>query len=163
MQENGMLDGKRILVVDDERDIVESVEDVLEMCEIDSAMDFETAQNLLETKTYDVAVLDIMGVNGYDLLKIANGKGIPAVMLTGRALTVDNFMKSVQEGAEAYLPKDKLSDIAVFLCDVMTNNKKEQKEEEQEQLGGWFDRLKSYFDRKFGPDWQEKYEDSRDK
>jgi len=155
MGTNDVLEGKRILLVDDEPDILESLEDVLEMCAVESATDFEAAKALLEMKTYDAAILDIMGVDGYELLKIANDKGIPAIMLTGHALTVDNFFKSVQEGAKAYLPKDKLSEIDIFLGDVLG----EETKEDDGKPGGWFDRLKSYYDKKFGSGWEDNHTD----
>lgn len=152
METTEILDGKNILLVDDEPDILESLEDLLEMCALESASDFETAKGLLETKPYDAAILDIMGVDGYELLKIANEKSIPAIMLTGHALTVDNFFKSVREGAKAYLPKDKLSEIDVFLGDVLGEEKPDEKDNKP---GSWFDRLKSYYDKKFGSGWDE--------
>jgi hypothetical protein len=47
-------------------------------CKIDAAHSFEGAKEFLETNEYDIAVLDIMGVRGYDLLEIAKQKGTPA-------------------------------------------------------------------------------------
>ncbi len=40
------------------------------MCISVTAKDFSTAANALENSTYDMAILDIMGVNGYQLLDI---------------------------------------------------------------------------------------------
>ena len=34
MEENKLLDGKKILVVDDEQDVLESLEELLPMCEV---------------------------------------------------------------------------------------------------------------------------------
>jgi DNA-binding response OmpR family regulator len=59
-----MLKGKKILAVDDEIDILETLEEVLDQCDLDTASTYETAKELLETKTYDAAILDIMGVRG---------------------------------------------------------------------------------------------------
>jgi DNA-binding response OmpR family regulator len=39
-----VLAGKAILIVDDEPDILESLEELLDMCVIDSAPDFDTAR-----------------------------------------------------------------------------------------------------------------------
>ena len=69
MKNKVTLKGKKILAVDDEPDILESIEEVLENCDVDTAKDFKTAKQLLNSKTYDLVVLDIMGVQGYDLLK----------------------------------------------------------------------------------------------
>ena len=70
MENKQALDGKKILIVDDEPDIIESLEELLEdLFAVDSASSFEEAVSCLKTNTYDVAILDIMGVRGYDLLE----------------------------------------------------------------------------------------------
>jgi DNA-binding response OmpR family regulator len=71
-----ILKGKRVLIVDDEPDILETLVEILDMCFIDTAPNFETAQKFLDRNQYDLAILDIMGVNGYELLKMTNEKGM---------------------------------------------------------------------------------------
>jgi len=70
-------------------------------------------------------------------------------MLTAHALSPDSLKKSIKLGAVSFLPKEKISELKIFLEDVV--------------LGGarpvWaklFDRLGSYFNKRFGPDWKEK-------
>lgn len=58
--------GKRVLVVDDEQDILDTLAALLDICKIDMASSFEEGKRLLETSYYDIAVLDIMGVRGFD-------------------------------------------------------------------------------------------------
>ncbi|MGD8725499.1 MAG: hypothetical protein PVG00_16275 [Desulfobacterales bacterium] len=72
MTEKDMLEGKRILLVDDEPDVLDTLEDLLPMCETVKASNFKTAKDYLETEYFDMAILDIMGVQGYQLLEIAN-------------------------------------------------------------------------------------------
>jgi DNA-binding NtrC family response regulator len=152
MADAKILEGKKILIVDDEPDVLEALEEALDMCDIDTATEYETAKQLLKSKNYDIAVLDIMGVNGYELLAVANRQGIPAVMLTAHALSTDNFAKSMDGGACAYLPKDRLFEIDVFLTDVLEDGFKNRG-----LLGKWFDRLKGYYENKFGPGWLDEY------
>jgi hypothetical protein len=91
-----------------------------------------------------------MGVKGYVLLKIANERNIPALMLTAHALSKD-LKKSAEEGASYYVPKDEISKIDVFVSDVL-----EAKEKDKNPWVRWFDRLGNFFDRKFsGPNWRE--------
>ena len=45
------LKGKKILIVDDEPDILETLKEMLDMCIVDSATDFETALKLLRSKS----------------------------------------------------------------------------------------------------------------
>lgn len=144
-----ILRGRRILIVDDEPDILETLQEMLDMCLIDTAPNFETAQTFLEKNTYDAAILDIMGVRGYDLLKLTNEKDIPALMLTAHALSPDNLVKSIKNGAQSYVPKDKMSDIAIYLTDIFKAREKGIKKH-----GTWFARLKPFFDKQFGPDWR---------
>ena len=151
MAQTRHLDGKKILIVDDEPDIVETLKDLLDMCVTDSARDFETAASMLEKNTYDMTVLDVMGVNGYELLETANHKEIPSVMLTAHALTIDNFEKSMESGARAYIPKDKMHEIDTILEDVL-----EEKDQKDPKHGKWFGRVKDYFEETFGTGWLNK-------
>jgi CheY-like chemotaxis protein len=91
MSDTNLLEGKKILIVDDEPDILAVLEDLLDMCELVKASSFEEAKTYLETQSFDIAVLDIMGVDGYGLLEIAKQKKIPALMLTAHAFTPDNL------------------------------------------------------------------------
>ena len=63
--------------------------------------------------------MDIMGVNGFQLLKTAVERGFPAVMLTAHALTPDALKKSISLGAISFLPKEKISDLQEFLEEVV--------------------------------------------
>ena len=76
-----LLKGKKILAVDDEEDVVDSIEEMLETCFVDKARDFETASRLLQIKPYDAAILDLNGVDGYELLDIARSRNIRRLFL----------------------------------------------------------------------------------
>jgi hypothetical protein len=99
-----------------------------------------------------MAILDIMGVQGYELLKISNEKRVIGVMLTANAMTPDNVVKSYEEGAASFVPKEEMANITTFLIDIF-----EAEEKGKSLWWRWFDRLADYFDSKFGPDWQEKH------
>jgi len=144
-----LLDGKRILVVDDEHDVFETIEELLPMCRLVEANNFEQAKELLEGEPFDMALLDIMGVRGYDLLKIASAKGIPSVMMTAYALSVKDTVNSFRGGAASYVPKEELAHIATFLNDILTAHKNGVTRGKR-----WLDRLGDFYDGKFGPDWQ---------
>jgi DNA-binding response OmpR family regulator len=151
VEKKDTLTGKRILIVDDEPDILETLEEILDMCVIDKAADFETGKELLGENTYDAAILDIMGVYGYDLLEITTKKDIPTLMLTAHALNPENFVKSIKKGALAYIPKDKISEIETFLEDILEAHEKGIK-----KIGKWFARLEPFFVEKFGAYWEKK-------
>ena len=43
-----IIEGKRVLVVDDEKDILETLVELLDICKIDTASSFEEAKNKIE-------------------------------------------------------------------------------------------------------------------
>jgi len=154
MSERELLEGKRVLIVDDEPDVLETLGDLLPMCEVKKATSFEDAKHLLENEYFDLAVLDIMGVNGYELLRIAQQYEIIPVMLTAHALSPEDTAKSYKEGAASYVPKEKISNIETYLNDILR-----AKEEGKSYWWRWMERFADYYDRKFGMDWRHKDKD----
>jgi len=151
MKPKKLLEGKKILIVDDEPDVLESLIELLSLCKIDTASSFEEGRQMLEDQNYDMAVLDIMGVQGFDLLKIANSRGTPALMLTAYALTEESLKKSVEGGAAYFAPKEKMADIELFVADVF-----EAMEKKKNPWEKMLDRLGGFYDRRFkGQNWRE--------
>jgi DNA-binding response OmpR family regulator len=152
MNTKKIIEGKRVLIVDDEKDILETLVDLLDICKTDTASSFEEAKQMLNENRYDIAVLDIMGVRGYELLEIAKEKKVPALMLTAHALSSDDLKRSAEEGAAYYAPKDEIENIREFIADVLDAIRKKKSTWER-----MFDRLGNFYDKKFnGPDWREK-------
>ena len=151
MEKNQTLNDKRILVVDDEADILETLEELLEdMFVVDPASSFEEAVSFLKNNTYDVAILDIMGVRGYDILDATHALGIPTLMLTAHALSPDNLKKSIELGADAYIPKDKMVDIVLYVEDVLLSRQDKRKNNFK-----WYTKLRPLFDEFFGEGWKD--------
>jgi len=151
MASEDILKGKKILAVDDEPDILDTLEEILEDCDVDKATSFESAKEMLQSKVYDAAILDIMGVRGFDLLEIAIDKKIPALMLTAHGLNPDNLVGSIRLGAKSYIPKDKMHEIDIYLKEIFL-----AQEKGIEKSGNWFARLSSFFDQRFGHGWKNK-------
>ena len=110
---------KTILAVDDEPDVLDVLEEELDMCKVHKATSYESAIENLRIYDYDLAVLDIMGVNGFELLSKTVVKGIPTVMLTANALTADSLRKSFKGGAYFFLPKEEIGDIEEILAEII--------------------------------------------
>ena len=149
MSSDSPLKDKVILVVDDEPDVIEAIEDELDMCIVHKAQDYKTALQSLTMYTYDDVILDIMGVDGFKLLKKAVDRGFPAIMLTAHALTPEALKKSIKLGAVSFLPKEKMAELGDFLEHVVLEKGKTI----------WrklFDSFGDYFNKRFGPDWKEK-------
>ncbi|MBN1106726.1 MAG: response regulator [Deltaproteobacteria bacterium] len=144
-----LLKYKRVLIVDDEPDVLTTLESLLPMCDVVKAATFEEAKEILETQYLDIAILDIMGVNGYGLLEIASKRKVTTVMLTAHALSPEDTVKSFKEGAASYVPKEKMSEIVTYLNDIL-----EAQEKGKSAWWRWYDRFATYYDKKFGPDWK---------
>ena len=99
------LKGKIVLAVDDEPDVLDTLEALLDMCQVVKKTNYDDAVEYLNTGSPDLAILDIMGVNGFELLKLCVAKKIDAVMLTAHAFSVESLKKYLDLGARANLPK----------------------------------------------------------
>lgn len=144
-----LLKGKQILAVDDERDVLDILAEELEDYGVilEKASTYEEAIQQMSSLTYDLIILDIMGVRGFELLEHATAKQVPVVMLTAHALSAESLKKSIELGARAYLPKDQLGQIAPFLEDVLTLSY-------QSSWKRLFERLGGHFGKRFGPGWR---------
>jgi CheY-like chemotaxis protein len=149
-----ILKGKHILAVDDEEDILETIEDILDGVELDTARHYEEASRKIAANRYDLVVLDIMGVNGLQLLEEAVARSMPAVMLTAHAINPDTLMESIRLGAIAYLPKETLSELDELLAELLAAH---QKGEPPWKL--LFEKLGDYFNERFGQGWQDRHAD----
>ncbi|HSB51417.1 MAG TPA: response regulator transcription factor [Dissulfurispiraceae bacterium] len=103
---------KRILIIDDEQDIIDLVSYNLqkEGFDVDSATDGETALAKIGTVDYDLVILDLMlpGIQGLDLCRMmrsnADNTHIPIVMLTAKGEEVDKII-GLEMGADDYVTK----------------------------------------------------------
>lgn len=148
-----VLDGKRILAVDDEPDVLsvleEEIMDACPNCSFDKVTSYEQAEKMLKSHSYDVVILDIMGVRGFDLLKAAVKKKFRVAMLTAHALSPESLKRSHKLGARAYLPKEMLGEVVPFLEDMLNYGFEP----------GWrrmLEKLRDFFTAKFESDWEKK-------
>ena len=151
MENKERLAGKRVLIVDDEPDVLESLEELLPMCEVVKATNFDEAKEKMDTEYFDIAILDIMGVDGYRLLDIATEREIMAVMFTAHALSTEDTIKSFKEGAASYIPKEEMQNITTYLNDIL-----EAKEKGKNFWWRWLDRFADYYEKKFTSNWKDK-------
>jgi DNA-binding response OmpR family regulator len=152
MTEKGsLLKGIRILAVDDEEDILETIQEILDEAQIDTARDYKSASHKIKRGQYDLAILDIMGVDGLKLLEQTVDRGIPTVMLTAHAISPETLMESIQKGAISYLPKETLADLDELLNDILGAFRRGEPP--------WkllFEKLGDFFDTRFGSEWKDK-------
>ncbi len=100
----------RVLIVEDEPFMAEAIRDGLRLEAIaaDIAGDGDTALELLDVNSYDIAVLDrdIPGPSGDEIARsiVASGSGMPILMLTA-ADRLDDKASGFGLGADDYLTK----------------------------------------------------------
>jgi len=149
MSTERILKDKTVLVVDDEPDILDAIAEQLDMCRIYRAKDYEIAMQLMAGFKFDIVLLDIMGVRGFELLKKSVSKGFPTVMLTAHAMTPEALKESIKLGAVSFLPKEMMAELDTYLAGVITNSRQIVWKKLLDQLSG-------YFERQFGADWKKK-------
>ena len=155
MMAKSILDGKKILAVDDEPDILDVLEEeILEAapkCKFEKATTYHEATQRLASRTYDIVILDIMGIRGFDLLNLSTKRNLTVTMLTAHALYPQSLKRSIEMKARAYLPKEKLGEVVPFLEDVL----------KYDDLAGWsrlMKKLEEYFNSRWGRAWKKSEE-----
>ncbi len=106
------MNAKRILVVDDEADLVELVSYNLqkEGFSVSSAFDGEKALTMVREGRFDILILDLMlpGIQGMELCRILRNDPktayLPIIMLTARGEEVDKIL-GLEMGADDYITK----------------------------------------------------------
>ena len=144
-----ILIGKRILAVDDEPDVLEIIHDQLEPSEITTASTYEQATDLLSRDHFDLVLLDIMGVRGFDLLEECGEKRLPAAMLTAHAINVESVNRALNLGAISFLPKEELVNLAEHVADIFEGLAKGRSHWKK-----LFDRLGPFFRDRLGLTWE---------
>jgi len=102
----------RILVVDDDKEIVRLVESYLEKCgmSVQPALDGEQAMRFLQRERPDLVILDLMlpQVDGWEITRWIRADpelaAIPILMLTARAGDSDKIL-GLELGADDYITK----------------------------------------------------------
>lgn len=103
---------KRVLIIDDERDIVELISYNLEKegFAVDAAYDGEEALAKIRNESYDLVLLDLMlpGIQGVELCRILRNNSttarLPIIMITARSEEVDKVI-GLEMGADDYVAK----------------------------------------------------------
>lgn len=106
------MDKKKVLIVEDEPDIVESIKFRLEFEGIEYIEAYDGEEALLKVKEENPALilLDIMlpKINGYKICRLLKFdekyKHIPIIMLTAKAQEADKLMGK-ETGADGYIVK----------------------------------------------------------
>jgi DNA-binding NtrC family response regulator len=129
--------GARVLIIDDESGIRESLETLLTMegFAVETAPDGEKGLIMLDQGSYELVLLDLAlpGQNGIELLPQIHERNpqLPVIMLTAYG-TVNNVVDAIRAGAHNFVQKP--WDNEKLLADIRTAIARSQAEQENVQL-----------------------------
>jgi DNA-binding response OmpR family regulator len=103
------MSGERVLIVDDERPLLEAVAHHLRQAgyRLEVATSAEEALDRLAAGTFDVGIFDVMlpGISGFELCRRVRQMGdMPVIMLTARDAE-DDRVEGLDSGADDYVVK----------------------------------------------------------
>ena len=150
MADLGILKGKRILAVDDEPDVLEIIREQLSECDVKTADNFEAGRKMCSEESFDLVILDIMGVNGFALLEACTKRQHPAAMLTAHAINVESLNLALKLGAVSFLPKDEMTRLPQLVAEIL-----EGLEAGKSHWSRLFERLGPFFKEKLGVVWED--------
>lgn len=127
----------RVLIVEDEKPIRDLIDIQLSAAgySCTAACDGIEAADLLETKNFDLILLDIMlpGIDGYELMEYIRPSGVPVIFITARHEVRDR-VKGLRLGADDYIVKP--FDIVELLARVETVLRRYHKTENLAEIEG---------------------------
>ena len=144
------MEDKKILVVDDEPDVLETAAELLESSRVVTAGSYEEARKKIAEGSFDLVILDIMGVDGFDLLKACRSAKLPAAMLTAHAMNIDSLNRAVRLGAVSFLPKEQLHRLPELVAEILA-----ELEKGRTHWKKLFQRLDRFFKEKLGINWED--------
>ena len=124
---------KKVLVVDDEKLIVKGIRFSLEQdgMEVDCAYDGEEALAMIQSKEYDIILLDVMlpKKDGFEVCQqVREFSSVPIVMLTAKGDDMDKIL-GLEYGADDYITKPfNILEVKARIKAIMRRTTPKQKE-----------------------------------
>lgn len=147
-----VLENKMILAVEDDPDVLAVLEEEIRAacpnCTFDKAATYKEASERMASFIYDLVILDVGGVRGFDLLRKAAHCNFPVALLTAHPLTPE-ALGCHSNRVHAYLPKERLSEIVPFLEEALKHH----------SPPGWrrfIDEMTEFCGEKIQIDWRKK-------
>jgi len=150
MYDESRLDETKFLAMDDEPDVLDIIKEAFLSSIVMTAKDFDSGLKLINENIFDLVILDIIGVNGFELLKACRDRHLLAAKLTSKAIDVENLNQAIREGAVSFLPKEELHRFPEVVAEILG-----ELEEGRTHWSKLFERMGSFFEKKFGPSWKD--------
>jgi two-component system response regulator AtoC len=132
----------KVLIVDDERNIRQSLKKYLSIEQIDStaAETGEIAVEFLEREAFDAVILDLKlpGMNGHELLAWIRNRGIPVpVIMISAHGQIQDAVDALKAGAQDYLVKPfDPAELNIKLRQLIENKRRENRLETEQRTAG---------------------------
>ena len=116
--DRNILEGKRILVVDNEPDVLDTVEGGLASSQVITVKSFTEARLLIAKESFDLVMLDTNGVNGFFLLEACSKNKVPAAVLTAHPMNAKILNAAIRMGAVSLIPKEALHQLPEIVAEI---------------------------------------------
>jgi len=93
-----ILEEKRILILHDDPDVLETVQKILASSQVITAGSFDEAQPLIAGGSFDLVILDIVGLDGFFLLEVCCKNRLPVAAFTFHAMHEDSLNAAIRLG-----------------------------------------------------------------
>ena len=137
------MDKRRILIIEDEPDIIRGLQDALEFegFEVMSADTGQGGADKAAAERPDCVLLDLMlpDDNGYRICEIirANDPVVPIIMLTAKAQEADK-VRGLEVGADDYVTKPfSIAELIARINAIFRRSERLQTNDEGFSVGGW--------------------------
>ena len=121
--------GKRILVIDDDPDLLEILEEEILAAhpdfKVEKAHRFCQAVEKMTCITYDAVILDMTNGYAFKLLQLAQSRHLRVGLLTTYPILPKHPRLPTQMAARAFLSKERLGDVVPFLHKIMDGKTKD--------------------------------------
>lgn len=125
--DGALMGGKRILLVDHEPQIRDTVAEALAALEVVAIGNVEEARPRIARESFDLVILDTVGADGCNLLKDCHANKLPAAMLTTREIEVKRLNVALRPGVMSFFPKDELQQLPETVAERLERVEKGKK------------------------------------
>ena len=124
MDQKSMLTGRVILLAHNDRDMLDTMAEQLDMCLIHKANDCDSAMQYLLGHTYDFVVLGMEGRDLSELLETCVMREFRTVLLIPTPIPPEALQRCTNLETLYFCPKEKVGKIRDFLEDILLGLRK---------------------------------------
>ena len=120
MRSKSLLTGRVILLVDNDRDVLDTMAEQLDMCLVHKASDYDSAIQYLLGHTYDCVILGMEGRALSELLETCVLRGFPTVVLVSPPVSPESVKIYTSLEFIYFHPRERIAEIRELLASILT-------------------------------------------